>query len=121
MFGPQISDELTQNVDNNAHFRRIETVRFTSWFILFVAVCWSLLGLAINEPSVIGIALIAALGSVIAIFTMDGRFNLLGRCVVWMFCGQMAVLVGCFVVDEAANVPMMFGAIIGGPFLVFSL
>lgn len=120
MFGPQISDKLTQNVDNNAHFRRIETVRFTSWFIMFVAVCWSLLGLAINEPSVIGIALIAALGSVIAIFTMDGRFNLLGRCV-WMFCGQMAVLVGCFVVDEAANVPMMFGAIIGGPFLVFSL
>lgn len=113
-------EETYPEVDQKAHHQRMETVRFTSWFIIVIGVSWSLLGLYIGENEVVAIAMIAMFGSVVAIFTLNTEFNLIGRSI-WMFTGQIAVLAGCFVVDEAANVPMMFGAIVGGPFLVFSL
>lgn len=116
---PELSVE-DMETDKIAARRRDETVVLSSWFILFLGVLWITLGLFLNAPQLILVTIMPMAGSVLAIWTAPTPFNLLGR-LLWMLSGVVSATLACFVIHDAANVEYLYAAMVGGPFLVFSI
>lgn len=112
--------KIIEAIDRISHRRRMDTVRITSWFVIFVGVVWAFLGFVLGYQALIYIASIAVFGSLAATFLVQTKYNLLGRCI-WMLSGMLAVFLGCFIIHPAGQVDYMFSAMVGGAFLIFSL
>lgn len=112
--------QVIELIDRSSHLRRMESARITSWFVVFLGMIWSVIGLVLGYPQLALVAAIAFVGSITAALTVHGKYSLFGRSV-WMFSGMLTVFVGCFVIHPAGQVDYMFAAMIGGPFLVYSL
>lgn len=112
--------KIIEAIDRISHRRRMDTVRITSWFVIFVGVVWAFLGFVLGYQALIYIASIAVFGSLAATFLVQTKYNLLGRCI-WMLSGMLAVFLGCFIIHPGGQVDYMFSAMVGGAFLIFSL
>jgi signal transduction histidine kinase/CheY-like chemotaxis protein len=113
-------EKIKETIDRISHRRRMDTVRFTAWFVIFVGAVWAFLGMALGYQALIYTSSIAVIGSLAAALMVQTRYNRLGRCI-WMLSGMLAVFFGCFIIDPAGHVDYMFAAMVGGAFLIFSL
>ncbi len=73
--------KIIEAIDRISHRRRMDTVRITSWFVIFVGVVWAFLGFVLGYQALIYIASIAVFGSLAATFLVQTKYNLLGRCI----------------------------------------
>ena len=106
-------------LDDNME-RRLRTVRSTAGLVVVLAIFWAGFGVYLWEPVMIINAMIAGGGSGIARYMVRTRFTLLAR-LIWYATGLLAVLSTAFMFDPASNAEMMFVALLGGPFMTFSL
>lgn len=116
---PELSGEDLET-DKIAARRRDETVVLSSWFILFLGVLWITLGLFLNAPQLILVTILPMAGSAVAIWAVPTPLNLIGR-LLWMFSDIVVVTLRCFIIHDAGNVQYLYAAMVGGPFLVFSI
>jgi len=106
-------------LDDNME-RRLRTVRSTAGLVVVLAAFWAGFGVYLREPVMIINAMIAGGGSAIAWYMVQTRYTLLAR-LIWYATGLLAVLGTVFMFDPASNAEMMFVALLGGPFMTFSL
>ena len=114
------SVEMEDEVEKASLHRRLEIVKFACYVVLLISAFWALMGIIFGYASLLGLALLAGLGSLIAIFLINKDYHLLGRNI-WMGMGLLAITIGCFLVDDAGNVPFLFASAVGGPFITYSL
>ena len=114
------SVEMEDEVEKASLHRRLEIVKFACYVVLLISAFWALMGFIFGYASLLGLALLAGLGSLIAIFLINKEHHLLGRNI-WMGMGLLAITIGCFLVDDAGNVPFLFASAVGGPFITYSL
>ncbi|MBE1295169.1 MAG: response regulator [Rhodobacteraceae bacterium] len=106
---------LQDNMD-----RRFRTVRSTAYLVVVLSAVWAGFGVYMQEPAVFGIATVAGLGSAIAWYMVQTSHTLIAR-LIWYTTGLLAVLGAVFMLHPASNAEMMFVALLGGPFMTFSL
>ena len=106
---------LQDNMD-----RRFRTVRSTAYLVVVLSALWAGFGVYMQEPAVFGIATVAGLGSAIAWYMVQTSHTLIAR-LIWYTTGLLAVLGAVFMLHPASNAEMMFVALLGGPFMTFSL
>lgn len=106
---------LEDNMD-----RRFRTVRSTACLVMILGALWAVFGIYLQEPAVFGIAVVAGLGSATAWYMVQTTHTLIAR-MIWYTTGLLAVLGAVFTLHPASNAEMMFVALLGGPFMTFSL
>ena len=108
------------NENGSQGSRRAQTAKFTSAFVFAIAVVWFCIGVLIKEALVSSTAAMLMLTSVfIYILAQHGR-DWWAR-VLWIVSATVAVLLGHFTVHPVGNVEVMMLAMVGAPFLLFSL
>ncbi|MDE4192395.1 ATP-binding protein [Phaeobacter gallaeciensis] len=100
--------------------RRFRTVRTTANLVVVMSVLWMGFGIYMGELTVVEIALIAGAGSAAAWYLMRTRHKMAAR-LIWFVAGLCTVLGGVFNLHPASSVEFMFVALLGGPFMAFSL
>ena len=100
--------------------RHQATVWVTAWSVVAISLVWIAFGIALQQITIVGIAGFTALGTLLPLALFVGGYDLLGR-LVWIATGIVAVTAACFLVDPIGNVQVLFVALIGGPFMTFSM
>ncbi|MDE4132928.1 ATP-binding protein [Phaeobacter sp. QD34_3] len=100
--------------------RRFRTVRSTAVLVVVLSLMWAVFGAYLGEPALVGNALVAGFGSATAWFLVQTRHKMVAR-LIWYTTGLFAVLGAVFTLHPASNAEMMFVALLGGPFMTFSL
>lgn len=100
--------------------RRFRTVSKTSGLVIALGLGWILFGVAVNEPAIVAIASLAIMGSTIAGILIRTDFKLLAR-LIWFGTGLCTALSATFTLPPASNVELLFAALLGGPFMTFSM
>ena len=80
------SVEMEDEVEKASLHRRLEIVKFACYVVLLISAFWALMGFIFGYASLLGLALLAGLGSLIAIFLINKEHHLLGRNI-WMGMG----------------------------------
>ncbi|MGB1096079.1 MAG: hypothetical protein ACPG09_06450, partial [Paracoccaceae bacterium] len=73
------SVEMEDEVEKASLHRRLEIVKFACYVVLLISAFWALMGIIFGYASLLGLALLAGLGSLIAIFLINKDYHLLGR------------------------------------------
>ncbi len=113
-----MGSKITSHAETEA--RVIYTVKVTSWVVIAVSVIWCILS-AVTHQWVIGaIAGMVLFSTSVSLLLVLRGHDLIGR-LIWYLGGIVAVTVGVFVVHPEGHVQTMYVALLGGPFLTFSL
>ena len=96
------------------------TVWVTAWSVLMIAAVWLLVGIVMGEPVVYGLAGVMFFGTLVPLTLFRTGHDLAGR-LIWLFAGLFTVTVSCFLVHPFGNTQILYAAMIGGPFMTFSL
>lgn len=96
------------------------TVRVTAWIVITLSMFWLMMSLAAQQWVVGAVAGFVLIGTCLSLLAVLLGYSLLGR-VVWYFICVAAITVAVFLVHPAGNVETMYAALLGGPFLTFSL
>jgi len=100
--------------------RRLQTVRQTSRVVVLLGAIWASIGFLLQEPAISILASIAAVGSASVSLLLQRGYQNLAR-LAWFGSGLVVVVGACFTLHPASNVELMFAALLGGPFMAFSL
>ena len=100
--------------------RRFRTVRTTSNLVVLLGIFWIIFGVSFQEPVVVAIASIAVVGSTTASFLIRTKYKMVAR-LTWFGTGLMSVIGAVFTIHPASNVELLFAALLGGPFMTFSM
>jgi len=100
--------------------RHQATVWVTAWSVVAISLVWVAIGIGLQQITIVGIAGFTALGTLLPLALFVLGYDLLGR-LVWIATGIVAVTAACFLVDPIGNVQVLFVALIGGPFMTFSM
>ncbi len=96
------------------------TVRVTAWSVLAIAGIWFALGVVLREPLICLVAGAIGGSTALTIYLFHAGFDLFGR-LLWVLSGLVGTVFACFIVHPIGNVQILFVALIGGPFMTFSL
>ena len=113
-----IDATLAERTDGFQHMLSI--VRVTSAIIVFLALVWSVAAFVLDQPVVLATSLATIAATVVANMLIWQGYTLTGR-LIWFFMGIVVVTFGYFIVHPAGMVETMYVALLGGPFLTFSL
>lgn len=116
----KLLSKLADMNEPNLGGRHQATVWVTAWSVVVICLVWIVYGVASQQLPVIAIAGFTALGTLVPLALFVAGYDLLGR-LIWIGTGIIAVSVACFLVDPLGNVQILFVALIGGPFMTFSL
>lgn len=100
--------------------RILYTVKVTSWIVIAISLLWCVASVYFKVFVIGTIAGFVLLGTSATLLLVLRGNHLLGR-LLWYVCGVAAVTAAYFVVHPEAHVEAMYVALLGGPFLTFSL
>ncbi|SDI89993.1 ATP-binding protein [Lutimaribacter saemankumensis] len=113
-----MSSESDLFSDGDAHITY--TVRVTAWIVIALSLFWLMLSLAGQQWVVGAVAAFVLVGTSLSLLVVLMGYNLLGR-LLWYVIGVAAITAAVFLVHPAGNVEAMYAALLGGPFLTFSI
>ena len=116
----RLLSSLSDSNETSLGGRHQATVWVTAWSVVAISLCWVLFGVVIDVPAVIAIAGFTALGTLLPLALFATGYDLQGR-LLWIGAGLISVTSACFLVDPLGNVQILFVALVGGPFMTFSL
>lgn len=100
--------------------RRFRTVSTTSGLVVILGIGWILFGVAVKEPVVVAIASLGIIGSTASGILIRTAYTMVAR-LIWFGTGLVAALGAAFTLHPASNVELLFAALLGGPFMTFSM
>jgi signal transduction histidine kinase/ActR/RegA family two-component response regulator len=100
--------------------RIIYTVKVTSWVVIAISLGWCMLSVVTQQWVIGWVAGFVLFGTSVSLLMVLRGYDLLGR-FLWYGCGVLAVTWGVFLVHPEGYVETMYAALLGGPFLTFSL
>lgn len=100
--------------------RIIYTVTVTSWLVIAVSLVWCVLAVTTGQTVILWIALFVLVCTIVSMVLVKRGHDLIGR-ILWYVCGMCAVTAGVFTVHPEGHVATMYVALLGGPFLTFSI
>ena len=113
-------DDFVEQQNQITMERRFQTVQATCNVIAGLGLLWVLVGASLGQPLIVLIAAIAVCGSVSAGLLIRTKHKLLAR-LIWYFNGWVAVVAAAFTMPAESNVELLFVALLGGPFMTFSM
>jgi signal transduction histidine kinase/CheY-like chemotaxis protein len=116
----RLLSKLADVNDPNLGGRHQATVWVTAWSVVVICLVWIVYGIVSQQIPVIAVAGFTAVGTLVPLALFVAGYDLIGR-LIWIGTGIIAVSVACFLVDPLGNVQILFVALIGGPFMTFSL
>lgn len=116
--GGMVGGNMASISDGKA--RIIYTVTVTSWLVIGVSLVWCLLGILTAQWVILWIATFVLVFTVVSLTLVKRGHDLIGR-ILWYVCGMCGVTAGVFIVHPEGHVATMYVALLGGPFLTFSI
>jgi len=99
---------------------RSHASRISAYIAGAISVFWFALGLYLAIPELVGVSLFMLAFSLPAAIFADSRYGTMIR-FAWFISGIVSVTAGHFMAGHAAEIDIMFIAMIGGPYIAFSL
>lgn len=105
---------------SDGHTRIIHTVTVTSWVVMTVCVAWCILAAATQQWVMLWIAAFVLGFTALSLLLVRNGHDLIGR-LLWYICGILGVTAGVFIAHPEGHVATLYVALLGGPFLTFSI
>lgn len=96
------------------------TVMTTAWIVMALSIAWMAGGIFLGIPAMFFASFFTFSGTAISVFLIKVGYSVAGR-LAWFVSGLVTVVFGYFIVHPLGTVEVMFAALVGGPFLTFSL
>ena len=106
--------------EDGTHWRIVYSVKVTSWVVISISTMWLLFALVLGHMLVVGIAGAVLLGTFFSLFLVLAGYPVMGR-VAWYLISIIAVTFAVFTVHPVGHAEALYVALLGGPFLTFSV
>jgi len=106
--------------EDGTHWRIVYSVKVTSGVVIAISSMWLLFALVLGHMLVVGIAGAVLLGTLFSLFLVLAGYPVLGR-VAWYLISIIAVTFAVFTVHPVGHAEALYAALLGGPFLTFSV
>lgn len=100
--------------------RRIQTVHISGIATFILVAVWSLIGFLLDQPAIYIALFPTLIGTSLLFALIRLGSDLIGRAI-WVGSMNVSILIGCFIIDEAGRIDLMFLASAIGPIMTFSI